>query len=54
MAAMPTVAAMHEDVHQRACQKQQVRQDAQQMRAMLLPQEESGDRYKGQQYKTAG
>ena len=40
---MPAVAPVHEEVHQRARQEQEVRENPEHMRGMLRDEEESGD-----------
>jgi hypothetical protein len=45
---------MHEEVKQRTGEKQKVRQNAQRMRPMFLPQKEAGDCREGDEDDPAG
>jgi hypothetical protein len=47
---MSTVAAMHEDMHQRACQHEKIGQHAEHMRLVLGQQKEPDDRQETDQY----
>ena len=50
MAAMPSMPAVMEQMHQRTGQQEQVGQHAEQMGAVLGEQEEGGDRREGDEY----
>jgi hypothetical protein len=43
MGAVTTVAPVHEQVHERACEEEQIGQEAQRVREVFGPQEETDD-----------
>jgi len=47
--SVSAVASVHEDVHERAREQQEVRQSTENMRAVLFPQED--ERYRGEAQK---
>jgi hypothetical protein len=49
MTAMTAVTAMHEDVHERACEERQPNKDAEDVGAMLGEQENAADDQKPDQ-----
>jgi hypothetical protein len=49
MITVATVSAMHEQVHERAGGQQEPWEHSQQMRPMLGPEEEGGNRQEGEQ-----
>ena len=50
VAAM-AVSAVHEDMHEKASDKEKIRDDAEYMRAVLFPKQNDGDRGKSQKYQ---
>jgi hypothetical protein len=48
--AVLAMTAMHEEVHERASQQQQIRKDPQQVRTMFREKEEANDREKYDQH----
>jgi hypothetical protein len=47
---MPTVSAVHDDVHQRTGQQEKPRQDAEEMSAVFSEEKKRGQREKADEY----